>query len=88
MGRDRKSAWERTGERKKVVIMGKGEQRGYSIQEREEGRERENKVLVMERVKGEIMERERMRREKVGETENVEKEYGRESVEKGVSRRE
>lgn len=25
MGRDRKSAWERTGERKKVVIMGKGE---------------------------------------------------------------
>lgn len=42
----------------------------------------------MEREKGEIMERERMRREKVGETENVEKEYRRESVEKGVSRRE
>lgn len=34
------------------------------------------------------MERERMRREKVRETENVEKEYGRESVEKGESRRE
>lgn len=42
----------------------------------------------MEREKGEIMERERMRREKVRETENAEKEYGRESVEKGVSRRE
>lgn len=42
----------------------------------------------MEREYGEIMERERMRREKVRETENVEKEYGRESVEKGVSRRE
>lgn len=42
----------------------------------------------MEREKGEIMERERMRREKVRETENVEKEYGRESVEKGVSQRE
>lgn len=25
MGRDRKSAWERTGERKKVVIIGRGE---------------------------------------------------------------
>lgn len=25
MGRDRKSAWKRTGERKKVVIMGRGE---------------------------------------------------------------
>lgn len=42
----------------------------------------------MEIEKGEIMERERMRREKVRETGNVEKEYGRESVEKGVSQRE
>lgn len=42
----------------------------------------------MEREKGEIIERERMRREKVRETENMEKENGRESAEKGVFRRE
>lgn len=63
---------------------GRVERVEYS-REREEGIERENKV--MKREKGEIVERERMRREKVRETENVEKEYGRESVEKGVSRR-
>lgn len=55
---------------------------------RERGGKREKKNKVMEREKGDIMEREKMRREKVRETENVEKEYGRESVKKGVSRRE
>lgn len=65
---------------------GRAERVEYS---RERGGKRERKQsTVMEREKGEIMERERMRREKVGETENVEKEYGRESVGKGVSRRE
>lgn len=42
----------------------------------------------MEREKGETMERERIRNEKVRETENVEKECGRENVEKGETRRE
>lgn len=55
---------------------------------RERGGKRERENKVMEREKGEIMERERMRREKVRETENVEKENGRESAEKGVFRRE
>lgn len=55
---------------------------------RERGGKRERENKVMEREKGEIMERARMRREKVRETENVEKENGRESAEKGVFRRE
>lgn len=61
-------------------------ERGEYSRERGGKRERENQV--MEREKGEIMERARMRREKVRETENVEKENGRESAEKGVFRRE
>lgn len=79
------------GENRRKEESGKyGEGRVERVEySRERGGKRERKqIKVMEREKGEIMEREGMRREKVRETENVEKEYGRESVGKGVSRRE
>lgn len=76
------------GENRKKESGNYGEESREGIVFKRERGDRERKNKVMERERGETMERERMRREKVRETENVEKECGRENVEKGESRRE
>lgn len=86
MGRDRKSAWERTGERKKVVIIGRVERVEYS---RDRGGKRERKQSNGKRKGRDNGEREDEEREGEGNRERGEREWerkcGKRSVPEGVN---